>query len=163
MKLFGKGGKLNVIDIILILILVAALVFAVASFAISSAKEEAAKNIGDESSAAQKLRFVAVCEEVDELLANGIINSFENKSDLYGDETLSMTRLYNNYHLIDAEIVAWEYKDGNLYITIESDVQYENGSLVVGVQEVRIGNSFKIKTLGVEIESVVYTAEKIDD
>lgn len=161
MKLFGKGGKLNIIDIILILALVAVVTFAFIVPAFMANDDNSLTSALGAEEGADKIAFTVVCEDISEALANSVIASLESPDREVDGEMLSMTCLYNNHKLMNAEITAWEYADGDLALTIEGYSVYTNGAYAFATQELRIGKAYVVKTLGVEIEGAIYTLEKI--
>ena len=158
MKLFKKGGKLNIIDWILILALVAVVAFV---FIAPKLSIDDGNDLGDAPpiEQTQQIEFMVACKDVDEILANSIIDSLSNGCALFESENVSMTRLYNNHKLVSGNVTAWEYSDGTLYLTINGNGLYANGAYAVGSQEVRLGNEYKVKTLGIEITGIIYTME----
>ena len=157
MKLFGKGGKFNIIDIILILILVAALAFVAVRF-LSADKNTLGSDV---ALSEPNLTFKVVCEDVSEELAENIMASLASADSELDGNIISMTRLFNSNKLVDAKVATWEYVDGNLSLSIEGCAVYSNGAFSIGTQEVRIGKVFNVKTLDVEIEGTVYAMEKL--
>ena len=157
MKLFGKGGKLNIIDIILIVILIAAVAFVAIRF-LSADKNTLGSDV---ALSEPNLVFTVVCEDVSEELANNIMASLASADSELDGNIISMTRLFNSNKLVDAKVSAWEYADGKLSMRIEGKAIYSNGAFSIGTQEVRIGKVFNVKTLDVEIEGTVYAMEKL--
>ncbi|MBE6984731.1 MAG: DUF4330 family protein [Ruminococcaceae bacterium] len=157
MKLFGKGGKLNIIDIILIVILIAAVAFVAIRF-LSDDKNTLGSDV---ALSEPNLVFTVVCEDVSEELANNIMASLASPDSELDGNIISMTRLFNSNKLVDAKVSTWEYQDGALSMTMEGKAIYSNGAFSIGTQEVRIGKVFNVKTLDVEIEGVVYAMEKL--
>ena len=158
MKLFGKGGKLNIIDLILIFALLAVIVFV---FVAPKMAADNGNSLGDAppTGEAHEIVFIVACEDIDEMLANSIIDSLSGDGSIFGNKDICMTQLYNNHKLVDGNVTAWEYTDGTLYLTIEGMGLYDNGAFAVGSQEVRIGRSYTVKTLGIEIAGVIFTLE----
>ena len=103
--------------------------------------------------------YLVACSDMDQMLAESIIGTLDDEDVLINEEPVSMTCLYNNYQVVDAEIVASEYIDGTLWLTIEGTATYINGNCVVGSQEVRIGRGYTVKTLGFEAQGMVYSLE----
>ena len=158
MKLFSKGGKLNIIDLILILALLAIVVFVFVAPKLSTDNGNALGDAPPEGEP-KEVVFMVACEDINEVLANSIIDSLSSEDTLFGGENTSMTQLYNNHKLVDGSVTAWEYVDGTLFLTVEGTGLYDNGAFTVGSQEVRIGRDYTVKTLGVEIAGVIYTME----
>ena len=157
MKLFGKGGKLNIIDVILIVILIAAIAFVAIRF-LSGNKNTLGSDV---ALSEPNLVFTVVCEDVSEELANNIMASLASEDSELDGNIISMTRLFNSNKLVDAKVSDWEYADGSLSMTMEGKAVYSNGAFSIGTQEVRIGKVFNVKTLDVEIEGTVYAMEKL--
>ena len=120
MKLFGKGGKLNVIDIIVILILIAALAFA--AYKLLGPDTEALDANGSLSS--PNIRFQVLCEDIPAELADSIVSSLSSEATVIDGVVVPMNRMYNSNKLVDAQITAWDIQaDGegraDLYLTVE--------------------------------------------
>lgn len=160
MKLFGK--RLNIIDCIIILVLVCAIVFACMKL-FSNAPE----TIGSENAlSAPNVRFTVLCEDVDETLAANICTALSGEPTDIGGNTVEMTRIYNNGKLVDGQVTSYNIlpaDDGtvDLYIDVEAAAVISVGAYSVGSQEVRIGKSYTLKTLDVEIIGQVLTLEKL--
>lgn len=157
MKLFGKGGKLNIIDLLLIVILVAAVVFAAVRF-LSNDEDTLGSDV---ALSEPNLTFTVVCEDISQELAENIMASLDSPDSELDGNIINMTRLFNSNKLVDAKVVSWEYADGALSLTIDGKAVYSNGAFSIGTQEVRIGKVFNVKTLDVEIEGVIYAMEKL--
>ncbi|MBE6927522.1 MAG: DUF4330 family protein [Ruminococcaceae bacterium] len=157
MKLFGKGGKLNIIDVILIVILIAAVAFVAIRF-LSGSHDTLGSDV---ALSEPNLTFTVVCEDVDPMLAESILASLDSPDSVLDGNTISMTRLFNSNKLVDAQVVAKDYTDGKLSLTVSGKAVYSNGAFSIGTQEVRIGKIFNVKTLDVEIEGIVYAMEKL--
>lgn len=158
MKIFGKGGKLNIIDIILILIVVAALVFVAARFVF---RDEAAEiDDGELSVDAPNITFTVYCEETDATLAQSIIDSLSGEME-YMDEFVPTTRIYNSHKLYDAYLTEWSYDEESelLSLTVEACVENTEGSYTLGTQEIRLGKTFIVKTLSIEVTGYVARME----
>lgn len=162
MKLFGKGGKLNIIDLILILVLVCALVFAGMKLF-----SDAPETLGSENTvSAPNLRYTVLCEDLDPTVAQNICDALSGEAVDIGGNLVEMTRIYNNGKLVDAQVTdfrAQSTDDGraDLYITVEASAVISVGAYSVGSQEIRIGKSHTLKTLDVEIIGLVYSLEKL--
>lgn len=162
MKLFGKGGKLNIIDCILIVVLVCAIVLVCMKLF-----SDAPETIGSENSLSEpNVRFTVLCEDVDETLAANICTALSGEPTDIGGNTVEMTRIYNNGKLVDAQVTNFytlPNDDGtvDLYISVEAAAVISVGAYSVGSQEVRIGKSHTLKTLDVEIIGQVLTLEKL--
>ncbi len=164
MKLFGKNGKLNLVDLVIVLVLVAAVVFVALRF--FSDKTE---TLGSENTlSAPNLRFDVVCEDVAPELKDNLILALSGETQNIGGNTVAMTRLFNSNKLVDAQIVETAdtaNEDGtvNVRFTVEAAAVISNGAYSVGTQEVRVGKEFNVKTLNIEIKGVVFAMEKLDE
>ena len=162
MKLFGKGGKLNIIDLLIILILVAAVAFV--GVRLLSDKTD---TLGSENAVTEpNLRFTVLVADVHPELAAQVEQALAGEPVDIGGNTVERTRLFNSNKLVDAKIIGHEITtaaDGTteLRLTVEAAAVVSGGAYSVGTQEVRIGKDFKVKTLDVEIEGCVLTMEKV--
>ncbi len=163
MKLFGKGAKLNIIDWILVLIVIAAIIFVAVRFL--TPDSDALNTTGTLST--PNLRYVVVCESLNPELANSIQAAVEASSTDYGGQALDAARLYNSNKLVDAKIVsvalAEPGEDGRITLsfTIEGNALLSDGAYCIGTQEVRIGKDYNVKTLDAEIMGYVSVMEKL--
>lgn len=162
MKLFGKGGKLNVIDLLIILILVAAIAFV--GVRLLSDKTE---TLGSENAVtAPNLRFTVLISDIHPELAAQIETALTGEPTDIGGNVVEMTRLFNSNKLVDARVVSHRITtaaDGTteLRLTVEAAAVISSGAYSVGTQEVRVGKEFNVKTLNVEIKGDVLTMEKL--
>lgn len=170
MKLFGKGGKFNIIDIIVALVLIVAIVFAVVHFVgkrRDQASEEKVQEIEEVSR--PDFRFNVICEDVPADLARNIKESVSSKTVQIGEETADAARIYNNRKLIPAWITDCSAAPGkdetcmDLSFTVEACAKIHQGAYVVGMQEVRLGKEYILKTLMVEVSGVVTGMEAIGE
>lgn len=174
MKLFGKGGKLNIIDILVILILVAAIVFAGMKLLGGSAEDDsdAASGSAVESLSTPNLRFTLVREELSPEMAQNIMDALLNETPLplTGLEetkgTVAANRLMVGTAFADAQVTECRIDEGteekvSLFITIEAKGTPKNGVYSVGTQEVRVAKDFWLKTLEVEVLCTVSSLEKL--
>ena len=172
MKLFGKGGKFNIIDIIVVLILVAAIVFAVMHFV--DKKQEAKEEEVSEAEAVNltepNLRFTVFFNDIPEDMADSIVASFDGEplhTDKWGE--MLPTRMFNAWLLLDAQAVDWETGPGedpgeeDLWITCEAHAKFKEENCKVGAQEVRIGRTYIFKTLLVEATGIVSDMEVLGE
>ena len=165
MKLFGKGGKLNIIDIIIILVLVAAIAV-VAVKVLNKGSDTPGAN--DAVSEEPNLRFTVVCEQIQESLANNIIAELEQEEVTIDGTAASPRRIFNSNKLYDASVTAWETKpakDGtvDLWLTVEGVSSDATGSYSLGVQDIRVGIAYNVKTVCIEISGTVYSMEPLHE
>ena len=162
MKLFGKGGKLNVIDIIVILILIAALAFA--AYKLLGPDTEALDANGSLSS--PNIRFQVLCEDIPAELADSIVSSLSSEATVIDGVVAPTNRMYNSNKLVDAQITAWDIQaDGegraDLYLTVEAAATVTGGAYSIVTQEVRLAKEYIVKTVDVEITGVIFSMEKL--
>lgn len=163
MKLFGKGGKMNIIDLLVILVLLAAVILVGYKFIFDgglASDQNTVKEVSDEPN----LRFTVLCEDVSASLAQQVIDSFDKEAVEVNGQVVEMTQLYYSNVLEDGKFVAWRTEPNgdrvDLYLTIEAVAEgVESGVFSVGWQEIRISKAFVCKTLYMEIEGVVYSME----
>lgn len=162
MKLFGKGGKLNIIDILVILIVVAALVFVGMKLTADDTQ-----TLGSENAiTAPNIRFTVLCEDVSAELAEEIMASLESEAQIIAGNTVEMTRLFYSNKLVDGKVIEWRAEareDGrvDLYFTMEAVAVVSDGAYSVALQEIRIAKEFNVKTLGIEIVGFTLSMEKL--
>lgn len=159
MKIFGKGGKLNIIDVILILIVVAALVFVAVRFVFNGSDGET--DDAQATNDSMNITFAVSCEQTDATLAQSIIASLEGGEMDYKGESVTTTRIYSSHKLYDAYLTDWSYDEETemLVLTIEACTEQDEGSYILGTQEIRLGKEFIVKTLSVEISGYVSSME----
>lgn len=158
-KLFGK---LNIIDIFILLILVAALVF-VAVRLFGGHNGAAATEL---PTSEPNLRFTVLCTQLPRELAEETIAALQGEDVTVDDSIVSPRRIFNSNALLDAEIVSWdlvETEDGlvNLHLTVESASEYSVGSYSVGKQEIRVGAEYSVKTTRIELKGCVLSMETL--
>lgn len=160
MKIFGKGGKLNIIDLIIILLLVAALAFVAVRFVFGSDAENVSEIDAENGLFEPNLTFTVTCEETDATLAQNIIDSLKGEMEIDG-EPITTTQIYNSHKLYDAYLTDSRYDEatGMLTLTVEAYAELDEGSYTVGSQEIRLGKEFIVKTLSVEITGYVSSME----
>ena len=170
MKLFGKGGKFNIIDVIVVLILIAAIVFAVVHF--TSKSDDMDENAATEAEDLQRMhhiRFTVFFKEVPSDLAESVIASLEGDDIKINDTTVSPTRISNSRKLVPAEATSWETSACgsanrvDLRITVEGRAEDHESYYQLGTQELRLGRDYIFKTLAVEVEGVITQMEVLSD
>lgn len=160
-KLFGK---LNVIDILVLLVLVAA----VGLFAYRMLRPAETETIGSEISVSEpNLRFSVLCDDVPRELAENIRQSVSGEDRDLGGEIVSPRRIYNSGKLMDAEILECtiiETADEELVqirFDLQAHAELNSGAYIIGWQEIRLANQYAVKTVEIEIEGSVVSMEKI--
>ena len=157
MKLFGKGGKFNIIDVLLVVLVLAVVAFV---FLAPSLNETDDGDLSDvESANAKNISFRVICEDASEALAQSILQTLDGPDAQIEGNTISPRQIYNNNKLVDARITDCQYIDGDLHFTIEGACTFSAGAYMVGTQGIRIGRDYVIKTLDIELGGVVYAVE----
>ena len=159
-KLFGK---LNIIDILILLILIAALVFAAVRL-VGGKGADAALSAEESSEAVQNLRFTVLCQEIPLELAEHAVSALNGEDILIGEDTVSPRRIFNSNVLYDAMIVDSEIiekEDGlaDLLLTVDAAATVKKGAFSIGLQEIRIGVSYIAKTTCLELVGQVQSLE----
>lgn len=160
-KLFGK---LNIIDILVLVVLIAA----VGLFAYRMFRPVAKETIGSEISVSKpNLKFSVLCDDVPRELAENIKTSVQGEERDLDGEIVSPRRIYNSGKLMDAEIVdctiiETENKDlVQIRFDLQAYAQLNSGAYAIGWQEIRLANVYSVKTVDIEIEGPVVAMEKI--
>lgn len=157
-----KKSKFNIIDVIVIVILVAALAFVGYKLLNRGSGE-----LSDaDALSAPNIRFTVLCDDIDATMADNILASLASEPMTIGGSTVEMTRLYNSNKLVDAQVVAFEARDGaegtkDLLLTVEANATATPGAYSVVTQEIRIGKDYIVKTVGVEITGQILSLEKL--
>lgn len=159
-KLFGK---LNIIDILILLILIAALVFAAVRL-VGGKGADAALSAEEASEAVKNLRFTVLCQEIPLELAEHAVSALNGEDILIGEDAVSPRRIFNSNVLYDAMIVDSEIiekEDGlaDLLLTIDAAATVKKGAFCIGSQEIRIGVSYIAKTTCLELVGQVQSLE----
>lgn len=160
-KLFGK---LNIIDILVLIVLIAA----VGLFAYRMFRPVAKETIGSEINVSQpNLKFSVLCDDVPRELAENIKASVLGEERDLDGEIVSPRRIYNSGKLMDAEIVdctiiETENEDlVQIRFDLQAYAQLNSGAYAIGWQEIRLANVYSVKTVDIEIEGPVVAMEKI--
>lgn len=165
MKLFGKGGKLNIVDILIILVLVAAVAFAGMKLLGGNDTEE--NNIGvveDKATMEPNIRFTVYCEDISPVIAQQVIHSLEGEALDVNGTSVERTQIYYSNVLAEGHFVDWYIEENgdqmDLYLTIEATAEvYGPNVHSIAWQDIRIGKDFICKTLEIEVSGVVYSLE----
>lgn len=156
-KLFGK---LNIIDIFILLILIAALVFVgVRLFGGNDSGTTIELPTGEPN-----LRFTVLCTQLPRELAEEIVSTLQGEDVVVGESIVNPRRIFNSNTLLDAEIVSWEIveqEEGlvDLHLTIEAAATVSDGIYTVGKQEIRVGIGHAVKTTRIELGGQVLSME----
>lgn len=156
-KLFGK---LNIIDILILLILIAALVFVGVRLFGGNGGGPATELPTSEPN----LRFTVLCPQLPRELAEEAVSALQGEDVVVGESIVTPRRIFNSNSLLDAEIVSWEIverEDGlvDLHLTVEAASLVGEGTYTVGKQEIRVGVEYSVKTTRVELMGQVLSME----
>lgn len=148
--------RFNWIDILIVVILVAAIGLVIFKMAGGDPQTLGAEN----QLTAPNLRIEVVCEKVTPETAQNIVASLESEPRMVSGIPVEKTRLFNSNNLVDASITAWEILPSEeewvyLRFTIEANAILSSGSYSIGTQEIRIGRGFTAKTMDIEIGGII--------
>lgn len=141
-------GKVNLIDLLVVLIIVLAAAALLWKFAGNKAVEAV-------SAKPKTATFTVLVQDAPEEVCTFA-------------ETQVGEQLTNSGKLIDATVVSSESKtvDGqknpDLYVTVQADVSYASYVYKVGSQEVRVGFEYILKTSAFEVTGTVCSLEVVD-
>lgn len=156
--------KLNIIDILILLVLVAAIAFAVVKVAGRSDTDDTGAT---DTLSEPNLRFEMTTDELSKTLADSVQAALTADKTKVGNMEAEAGRIYNGDKLIDACVTKVTAEPGEtdgsyvLHITVEAKATASSGHYSVGTQEVRIGKELYLKTLDVEIIATVDRMEKL--
>lgn len=175
MKIVKNGrlfGKLNIVDVLILLVVIAAVTFLAVRMVGGSGGETIA---ADEPSAQANLRYTVLCEDMPLMQAENAVTAvtaedYELKLDDDSILKVSPNQIFNSNKFQDAQITSAEIlpqddsADGQrvtVRFVIEAAAKNTVGSFVVGTQEVRIGRDYTVKTVDIEMLGTVSTMEKL--
>lgn len=175
MKIVKNGrlfGKLNIVDVLILLVVIAAAVFLVVRMTGGKGGETIAV---EEPSAQPNLRYTVLCEDVPLTQAENAVaavtaEDYELKLDDDSILEVSPNQIFNSNNFQDAQITSAEIlpqedsADGQrvtVRFVIEAASKNTVGSFVVGTQEIRIGRDYTVKTVDIEMSGTVSTMEKL--
>lgn len=148
--------RFNWIDVLIVLILVAAI--GLVAYKMMGGDPQ---TLGSENAVTvPNLRIEVVCEKVTPETAQNIIASLESEPRTVSGNTVEKTRLFNSNNLVDARITEWKIVPSEeewvyLRFTIEANAILSSGSYSIGTQEIRIGRGFTAKTMDIEIGGII--------
>ena len=159
--------RFNWIDILIVLVLVAALAFAAVKLTSKEPAETVEEEVVDFQTAAPDLRVEVVCRKLSREIAENAVAALQEEPREFEDEMVEMTRLFNSNKLVNGRISRWEIADEpegtvELRLTIDAIAEYANGSYRVGTQEVRIGKDFIAKTMSMELNGTVISITELE-
>ena len=175
MKIVKNGrlfGKLNIVDVLILLVVIAAVAFLAVRMVGGSGGETIA---ADEPSAQANLRYTVLCEDMPLMQAENAVTAvtaedYELKLDDDSILKVSPNQIFNSNKFQDAQITSAEIlpqddsADGQrvtVRFVIEAAAKNTVGSFVVGTQEVRIGRDYTDKTVDIEMLGTVSAMEKL--
>lgn len=156
--------KLNIIDILILLVLVAAIAFAVVKVV---GRSDADDTGAADTLSEPNLRFEMTTDELSKTLADSVQAALTADKTKVGDVETDAGRIYNGDKLIDACVTDVTVEPGEtegtyvLHITVEANATASSGHYSVGTQEIRLGKELYLKTLDVEILATVDRMEKL--
>ena len=179
MKIVKNGrlfGKLNIVDVLILLVVIAAVAFLAVRMVGGSGGETIA---ADEPSAQANLRYTVLCEDMPLMQAENAVTAvtaedYELKLDDDSILKVSPNQIFNSNKFQDAQITSAEIlpqddsADGqrvaddllDLTFTVEVTVP-DRVTNEVGTQEVRIGRDYTVKTVDIEMLGTVSAMEKL--
>lgn len=175
MKIVKNGrlfGKLNIVDVLILLVVIAAVAFLAVRMVGGSGGETIA---ADEPSAQANLRYTVLCEDMPLMQAENAVTAvtaedYELKLDDDSILKVSPNQIFNSNKFQDAQITSAEIlpqddsADGQrvtVRFVIEAAAKNTVASFVVGTQEVRIGRDYTVKTVDIEMLGTVSAMEKL--
>ena len=175
MKIVKNGrlfGKLNIVDVLILLVVIAAVAFLAVRMVGGSSGETIA---ADEQRAQENLRNTVLSEDMPLMRAENAVTAvtaedYELKLDDDSILKVSPNQIFNSNKFQDAQITSAEIlpqddsADGQrvtVRFVIEATAKNTVGSFVVGTQEVRIGRDYIVKTVDIEMPGTVSAMEKL--
>ncbi len=149
--------RFNWIDVVIVLILVAALALVVVKMTDKEPETLGAENVVSEPN----LRIEVVCRDLTPEIANQIIASLDGEPREVSGQMVEKTRIFNSGNLVDGHITEWELMECDepnevwLRLTIEANAVLSKGSYSIGTQEIRLGRGFTAKTMDIEIGGII--------
>ena len=148
MKIIDKNGrlfgKLNLIDLAVIVVVVAV----VAALGMKLFGNDAVEAV---TSPDVQITYQVVCEDVPEAVADYCTEN-------YSGQLLSSGKLLNAY-ITGCEAVETPDETINLYFTIEGTSSYSGNTYAMGSQEVRVGMEHLVKTSDIECNGIICALE----
>ena len=172
MKIVKNGrlfGKLNIVDVLILLVVIAAVAFLAVRMVGGSGGETIA---ADEPSAQANLRYTVLCEDMPLMQAENAVTAvtaedYELKLDDDSILKVSPNQIFNSNKFQDAQITSAEIlpqddsADGQR-VTVRFVIEAAaKNTFVVGTQEVRIGRDYTVKTVDIEMLGTVSAMEKL--
>lgn len=158
-KLFGK---LNIIDILVLLILIAAVVFVGMRLMGRGEAQPTTETVDTKPN----LCYTFISNPVTREAAENAVAALTGENADFDGTPVSPCRIFNNNQLVDAMVTGWEILEAPddmvyLHLTIEAAASYSNGRYIVGTQDLRIGVTYTAKTLVIEFAGRVTGMEKL--
>ena len=139
-------GKLNLIDLLVVLVIIVGVV---------AVGMKVFGNDAVEAVTSQKvtLTYEVICEDVPQHVADYC-------TDNIGGQLLSSGKLLNA-HIVDCKSVSVSDEQTDLYFTIEAKTTFSGTVYAVGSQEVRVGKEHIVKTSDIECEGIISHLEVV--
>lgn len=148
MKMIDKNGrlfgKLNIIDLAVILVVVVV----VAALGMKLFGNDVVESV---TSPDVSITYEVVCEDVPQHVADYCIEN-------YAQQLLSSGKLLNAY-IVACESRQTPEETIDLYFTIEGTASYTGNTYSLGSQEVRVGMEHLVKTSKIECEGIISNME----
>ena len=175
MKIVKNGrlfGKLNIVDVLILLVILAAVAFLAVHFMGGSSSDAV---VTEEPITKANLRYTVLCEDVPLTQAENAVaavtaEDYELKLDDDSTMEVNPAQIFNSSKFQNAEITSAEIlpqddsTDGQrvtVRFVIEAAAKNTTGSFIVGTQEIRIGRDYTVKTVDIEMLGTVSTMEKL--
>jgi len=139
-------GKLNLIDLVVVLIIIVG----VAAVGMKLFGNKAVETV---TSQKVTLTYEVVCEDVPEHVAEYCTANI-------GGQLLSSGKLLDA-HIVGCEAVPVSSEQTDLYFTIEANTAFAGSVYAVGSQEVRVGKEHLVKTSHIECEGIISDLEVV--
>ena len=157
--------RLNWIDILIIVVLVAALAF-VGMKVLGGT--ETVEEVDEAVLSAPTLEFVVEIPNITRELAENSVASLNGTPRDLDGVMVPMNRIYNSNKLVDAEITEWELLDTEdegvvtLRLTIAANPSIYRCNYLVGNQEIRLGkNNYIAKTMSIELTGTIVSVTEL--
>lgn len=155
--------RFNWIDVVIVLVLVAALAVVGVKF-LGKPSETVSADI---SLSEPNLRVEILCTQMNPEEVDNMILSLQSAPRDMNGTKVEMTRIFNSNNLVDARVTAWEKEESaveglvDLRLTVEANAVLSKGNYSIGTQEIRIGKGYTTKTLGIEAEGTIVVVTEL--
>ncbi len=164
--------KLNIIDYLVIIVLVAAIALIAYTFLKPEASENsAAEGLGLTALPDANCRFTVLCSDLNPELAQNLIEIYNGESRIADGVAISPKRIYNSERFLNGQITDIEIVDEvqspdgtktvSLLVTVEATVDLSAPSRMLGYQLVCVGSSYNVKTIDLYVEGTIIDVETL--